>query len=93
MDAARWTTTSSAYGQKCAPKRRRRRPRPARKATPCTGCGAAPVEAVTAAAQHESWGRKWNTCSYSCTRCGKAIEPGVLVDACAKCRCFWHRAC
>jgi len=59
----------------------------------CAVCGGTPVPAVTAAAMHESWGLKWNTCDYSCTVCRKKIAPGVVVDACSSCKTLWHREC
>lgn len=48
---------------------------------------------VSIGAQHEGWGRKWNTLSYDCVECGDRIDPGSSVVACGACKAFWHKCC
>jgi len=48
---------------------------------------------VTIGATHEGWGRRWNRCNYDCERCGSEILHGEAVNACHRCKCFWHRSC
>mmetsp|Transcript_84407 Transcript_84407/g.212924 ORF Transcript_84407/g.212924 Transcript_84407/m.212924 type:complete len:298 (-) Transcript_84407:311-1204(-) len=48
---------------------------------------------VTIGATHEGWGRRWNRCQYNCKRCGSEILHGEPVNACHRCKCFWHRSC
>merc|ERR1712187_782953 len=48
---------------------------------------------VTIGAIHDSWGRKWNKCNYNCTQCGFDIRPGLQVNVCQSCKCFWHISC
>eukprot|EP00929_Paragymnodinium_shiwhaense_P007335 TRINITY_DN111241_c0_g1_i1.p1 TRINITY_DN111241_c0_g1~~TRINITY_DN111241_c0_g1_i1.p1 ORF type:complete len:297 (-),score=29.38 TRINITY_DN111241_c0_g1_i1:267-1157(-) len=48
---------------------------------------------VMIGATHEGWGRKWNTCEYSCLKCRVPILSGESVNACNVCRGFWHRSC
>jgi len=48
---------------------------------------------VSCAAQHEGWGRAWNTCDYACTWCARKMDSHVRCHCCSKCRCFWHQDC
>merc|ERR1712194_325323 len=46
---------------------------------------------VTMGATHESWGNDYTTCYYKCVHCQGVISPGLSVDLCSACKCFWHR--
>mmetsp|Transcript_57250 Transcript_57250/g.100268 ORF Transcript_57250/g.100268 Transcript_57250/m.100268 type:complete len:160 (+) Transcript_57250:85-564(+) len=48
---------------------------------------------VSVGAQHEGWGRKWNTCSYECMACEDSIEHGSSAVVCQRCKGFWHSGC
>merc|ERR1719277_161831 len=60
---------------------------------PCCCSGIATSCDVTVGATHEGWGRRWNRCQYNCKRCGSEILHGEPVNACHRCKCFWHRSC
>jgi len=61
----------------------------------CPKCsrGSSTMHDVTIGSTHEGWGGRWNKCNYSCQHCNTQIANCSKVNACSRCRCFWHRSC
>eukprot|EP00928_Gymnodinium_smaydae_P096371 TRINITY_DN849_c1_g2_i1.p1 TRINITY_DN849_c1_g2~~TRINITY_DN849_c1_g2_i1.p1 ORF type:complete len:326 (+),score=28.56 TRINITY_DN849_c1_g2_i1:73-978(+) len=64
-----------------------------KRACPLCKCAQRTLHDVLIGATHEGWGRKWNTCNYSCLKCRVPIRSGESVNACKSCKGFWHRSC